>query len=185
MKPKAFPIRASPDLQGRPPTRNRLKRKDTHLKLTENEVRYVASLANLNLTDEEIDRMVHDLGSILEHMDRLAGIDTEGVEPMTQVLYETGETATLRPDVERAPLEEIGGARECAGARQRLFQGPESDRAMTARTSIQSIREGLLRKEFSAVEIAREALAYAERENPKTNAYLLFSPSGRWRRRNA
>ncbi len=45
---------------------------------------------------------------------------------------------------------------------------------MTART-IPSIREGLLKKEFSAVEIAREALAFAERENPKTNAYLLFS----------
>jgi aspartyl-tRNA(Asn)/glutamyl-tRNA(Gln) amidotransferase subunit A len=45
---------------------------------------------------------------------------------------------------------------------------------MTART-IQSIREGLLKKEFSAVEVAREALGYAERENPKTNAYLSFS----------
>ena len=74
------------------------------MKLTETEVRYVANLANLNLTEEEIARMVHDLGSILEHMDRLTGIDTEGVEPMSQVLYETDETATLRPDVERAPL---------------------------------------------------------------------------------
>jgi len=45
---------------------------------------------------------------------------------------------------------------------------------MTAH-SIRSIREGLLKKEFRAVEIAREALAHAERENPKTNAYLLFS----------
>jgi aspartyl-tRNA(Asn)/glutamyl-tRNA(Gln) amidotransferase subunit A len=43
------------------------------------------------------------------------------------------------------------------------------------RHTIQSIREGLLEKEFSAVELAREALSYAERENPKTNAYLLFS----------
>jgi aspartyl-tRNA(Asn)/glutamyl-tRNA(Gln) amidotransferase subunit C len=74
------------------------------LKLTETEVRYVANLANLNLSEEEVARMVHDLGSILEHMDRLVGIDTEGVEPMSQVLYETEETATLRPDVERAPL---------------------------------------------------------------------------------
>jgi aspartyl-tRNA(Asn)/glutamyl-tRNA(Gln) amidotransferase subunit A len=41
--------------------------------------------------------------------------------------------------------------------------------------TIQSIRDGLLRKEFSAVEVAREALANAERENPKTNAFLLFS----------
>jgi aspartyl-tRNA(Asn)/glutamyl-tRNA(Gln) amidotransferase subunit C len=38
-------------------------------------------------------------------MDRLAGIDTESVEPMAQVLYTTEETATLRPDVERAPLD--------------------------------------------------------------------------------
>ena len=75
------------------------------MKLTEKQVRYVASLANLNLTDPEIDRMVHDLGGILEHMDRLAQIDTEGVEPMTQVLYEAEETATLRPDVARAPLD--------------------------------------------------------------------------------
>jgi aspartyl-tRNA(Asn)/glutamyl-tRNA(Gln) amidotransferase subunit C len=74
------------------------------LKLTETEVRYVANLANLNLTEEEVARMVHDLGRILEHMDRLAGIDTEGVEPMSQVLYEAEEIATLRPDVERAPL---------------------------------------------------------------------------------
>jgi aspartyl-tRNA(Asn)/glutamyl-tRNA(Gln) amidotransferase subunit C len=74
------------------------------VKLTESEVRYVANLANLQLTPEEVDRMVHDLGSILEHMDQLASIDTEGVAPMTQVLYDTEETATLRPDVERAPL---------------------------------------------------------------------------------
>ncbi|MDP9055447.1 MAG: Asp-tRNA(Asn)/Glu-tRNA(Gln) amidotransferase subunit GatA [Acidobacteriota bacterium] len=48
---------------------------------------------------------------------------------------------------------------------------------MTAYT-IRSIRAGLRSKEFSAVEIAREALAFAERENAKTNAYLSFC-SGR------
>lgn len=74
------------------------------MKLTDKEVRYVANLANLALTEEEIARMVHDLDGILKHMDRLAEIDTEGVAPMAQVLYEAGETATLRPDVERAPL---------------------------------------------------------------------------------
>jgi aspartyl-tRNA(Asn)/glutamyl-tRNA(Gln) amidotransferase subunit C len=74
------------------------------LPLTEKDVRYVADLANLNLTNKEIDRMVHDLGGILEQMDRLSEIDTEGVEPMAQVLFDAGDTATLRPDVERAPL---------------------------------------------------------------------------------
>ena len=74
------------------------------MKLTETDVRYVADLANLNLTEEEIAQMTHDLGGILAHMDRLADIDTEGIEPMRQVLYEAAETATLRHDEERTPL---------------------------------------------------------------------------------
>jgi aspartyl-tRNA(Asn)/glutamyl-tRNA(Gln) amidotransferase subunit C len=74
------------------------------LKLTETDVRYVANLANLSLTPDEVARMVTDLGGILEQMDRLAEIDTEGVEPMAQVLFEADDIATLRPDVERAPL---------------------------------------------------------------------------------
>ena len=94
-KPRPSPIR---DFAGstKPPAAGAKPHKEIGLKLTEKEVRYVANLANLNLTDDEIARMVHDLGSILEHMDRLAGIDTEGVEPMAQVLYEAEETATLR-----------------------------------------------------------------------------------------
>ena len=75
------------------------------MKLTEKEVRYVATLANLSLSDEELGRMVGDLDGILAQMDRLAEIDTTGIEPMSQVLYNTGdETATLRADVERTPL---------------------------------------------------------------------------------
>jgi aspartyl-tRNA(Asn)/glutamyl-tRNA(Gln) amidotransferase subunit A len=44
-----------------------------------------------------------------------------------------------------------------------------------ANQSIDSIRAGLLAKKFSAEELTRSALAYAEAENPKTNAYLTFS----------
>ncbi len=76
------------------------------MKLTEAEVRYVAKLANLHLSDTEIAGMVHDLSTILDHMDQLAGIETGDVAPMSQVLYEAEDTATLRPDVERAPLGE-------------------------------------------------------------------------------
>jgi len=41
--------------------------------------------------------------------------------------------------------------------------------------TIGSIREGLLKKQYSAEEFTRQALEHAERENPKTNAYLTFS----------
>jgi aspartyl-tRNA(Asn)/glutamyl-tRNA(Gln) amidotransferase subunit C len=76
------------------------------MRLTEKDVRYVAALANLNLTDEETERMLHDLDGILAQMDALAGIDTDGVAPMAQVLFDAADdTATLRPDIERPTLD--------------------------------------------------------------------------------
>ena len=74
------------------------------MKITEKEVRYVAGLANLTLTDAEIAKLQADLDGILEHIDRLKEVDTSGVEPMSQVLFEAGETATLRADVPAATL---------------------------------------------------------------------------------
>ena len=41
--------------------------------------------------------------------------------------------------------------------------------------TISSVRAGLLNKTFSAKELAEGALAFAQAENPKTNAYLTFS----------
>ena len=74
------------------------------MKITEKEVRYVAGLAHLELTAAELARLQTELDGILEHMDRLNEIDTSGVEPMAQVLYEADETATLRDDVPVPPL---------------------------------------------------------------------------------
>jgi aspartyl-tRNA(Asn)/glutamyl-tRNA(Gln) amidotransferase subunit C len=48
--------------------------------------------------------MAHDLDEILTHVDKLNALDTSGVEPMAQVLYQAEETATLRADVEHVPL---------------------------------------------------------------------------------
>jgi aspartyl-tRNA(Asn)/glutamyl-tRNA(Gln) amidotransferase subunit C len=74
------------------------------LKITEEQVRKVADLGNLKLTDQEIHKMAHDLDEILTHIDKLNELDTSNVEPMAQVLYEAGETATLREDREQPPL---------------------------------------------------------------------------------
>ncbi len=68
------------------------------MKITESEVRYVADLANLKLTDPEIERLAKDMDAILTHMDALNEIDTATVEPMAQVLYQSEESATLRAD---------------------------------------------------------------------------------------
>jgi aspartyl-tRNA(Asn)/glutamyl-tRNA(Gln) amidotransferase subunit C len=74
------------------------------VKITEQEVRYVAGLANLHLTDAEVAKFEANLDEILRHVDKLNEIDTDGVEPMAQVLYAADETATLRADVPVLPL---------------------------------------------------------------------------------
>jgi len=48
--------------------------------------------------------------------------------------------------------------------------------AEIADLTIARIRDGLQAREFSAVELAEAALRHAEAENPKTGAYLRFSP---------
>jgi aspartyl-tRNA(Asn)/glutamyl-tRNA(Gln) amidotransferase subunit C len=74
------------------------------LKITEEQVRYVADLANLRLTDDEVRKLQADLDQILVHFDRLNEIETSQFDAMAQVLYQAEETATLRPDRERPGL---------------------------------------------------------------------------------
>lgn len=52
--------------------------------ISEQDVVYVAELANLELTADERARMVKDLNSILDYVDRLNELDTSNVEPMAQ-----------------------------------------------------------------------------------------------------
>jgi aspartyl-tRNA(Asn)/glutamyl-tRNA(Gln) amidotransferase subunit C len=54
------------------------------MKVTEQDVLYVADLGNLELTEAERKRMLIDLNSILDYIDRLNELDTSEVEPMAQ-----------------------------------------------------------------------------------------------------
>jgi aspartyl-tRNA(Asn)/glutamyl-tRNA(Gln) amidotransferase subunit C len=55
------------------------------VKVTDKDVAYVADLANLELTEEERARMLRDLNSILEYIERLNELETSDVPPMAQV----------------------------------------------------------------------------------------------------
>ena len=93
--------------------------------ITEEKVRYVAGLANLALSDSEIHRMAEDLSGILIHIDKLNELDTTGVEPMAQVLYDNEETATLRADVERTSLPNSAAVANAAITSGGFFKVPK------------------------------------------------------------
>ncbi len=60
------------------------------MKVTEKDVKYVADLANLELTEAESKRFLKDLNSVLEYIDTLNELDTTNVAPMAQVAARYG-----------------------------------------------------------------------------------------------
>ena len=50
------------------------------------QVLHVARLARLRLAEQEVERMWEELSRVLEHVDRVAELDLEGVEPTSHVV---------------------------------------------------------------------------------------------------
>lgn len=93
--------------------------------LSEKEVRYVAGLANLDLSEQEVHQMAHDLGQVLTHIEQLNELDTSEVEPMAQVLFEEDETASLRADVPHACLSNEDAVRNAPQTSGGYFKVPK------------------------------------------------------------
>src|SRR6476646_10124190 len=100
------------------------------MKVTEQDVLHVADLANLELTPQERQRMVTDLNSILDYVDRLNELDTSGVEPMAQVSDRYGVDAA-KAGSERfayATREDVlNGLRKSFTNDEALQNAPETD----------------------------------------------------------
>lgn len=69
--------------------------------ISEEQVRHVANLARLGLTDEEIERMGGQLGAILDSIEKIRELDLEDVPPTSNPLDLTN---VLRPDEPREEL---------------------------------------------------------------------------------
>jgi aspartyl-tRNA(Asn)/glutamyl-tRNA(Gln) amidotransferase subunit C len=101
------------------------------MKVSEQDVAYVAELGNLELTAEERTRMVRDLNSILGHIESLKELDTSDVEPMAQVSDRYGVDKSKQGS-ERfayASREDIHeGLRKSLPHEVALANAPDSDR---------------------------------------------------------
>jgi aspartyl-tRNA(Asn)/glutamyl-tRNA(Gln) amidotransferase subunit C len=86
------------------------------MKITENEARQLAELANIGLSDGEFRAISVDLSKMVDYFDELSKLDTDGVEPTYQVagLSNVWREDETKPHLDReellklAPMERDG-----------------------------------------------------------------------------
>ena len=86
------------------------------MKITKDEVMHVANLARLDMDEASIDKFAGQIGTILEYVDVLNRVDTQGVTPtshaisLTNVFRKDREKKTLERDqaLANAPQKEDG-----------------------------------------------------------------------------
>lgn len=65
-------------------------------KISEEEVKHIAQLARIELTQEESERFSQQISDVLGYIEQLQEVDTNNVEPISQV---TGQVNVFREDV--------------------------------------------------------------------------------------
>jgi aspartyl-tRNA(Asn)/glutamyl-tRNA(Gln) amidotransferase subunit C len=60
------------------------------------QVRHIAKLARIAMSDDELDRLVPELNNILDWVEQLGEVDTDGVEPLATVI---DQKLRLRDDI--------------------------------------------------------------------------------------
>lgn len=70
-------------------------------KLTEADVRKVAKLSRLRLSDAEVSQMTEKLSAVLDYVSKLNELDVSGVEPMAHAMDMSN---VMRDDVEKPGL---------------------------------------------------------------------------------
>ncbi len=92
--------------------------------ISEEEVRHVADLARLGLTDEEVKRMGGQLGAILDSIDQIGELDLTDVPPTANALNLTN---VLRPDEPHQELSPDSALATAPDAVDDLFAVPRID----------------------------------------------------------
>ncbi len=92
--------------------------------INEEQVRHVANLARLGLTDEEVGRMGGQLGAILESVDKIGELDLADVPPTSNPLNLTN---VLRPDEPRGELPREEALLEAPDPADEQFAVPRID----------------------------------------------------------
>ena len=90
------------------------------------DVKHVAKLAHLEITEEEVALYTPQMADIVKYVEQLNEIDTEDIDPMLGGLTAEGEgTATLREDIVVGSFGQEAALEEAPSAVAGHFQVPK------------------------------------------------------------
>jgi aspartyl-tRNA(Asn)/glutamyl-tRNA(Gln) amidotransferase subunit C len=84
--------------------------------INRDEVERVAALARLSLSEPEAERLAAELDAILQYVETLRPVDTEGVEPTSHVMPLATPLRDDRPVPPLDPALAVANAPACAGS---------------------------------------------------------------------
>ncbi|MEI7695368.1 MAG: Asp-tRNA(Asn)/Glu-tRNA(Gln) amidotransferase subunit GatC [Chlorobium sp.] len=92
------------------------------MSVTTKDVTYIAELAKLRFSDDEMLTMTDELNNILHYIDKLNEVDTEGVVPLSSI---HDPVNVLREDVEHTPLSSAEVLHNAPDRQDRFFKVPK------------------------------------------------------------
>jgi aspartyl-tRNA(Asn)/glutamyl-tRNA(Gln) amidotransferase subunit C len=92
------------------------------MSVTPKDVSYIAELAKLRFSDDEMLTMTDELNNILHYIDKLNEVDTEGVLPLSSI---HDPVNVLREDVERTALSSADVLLNAPDRQDRFFKVPK------------------------------------------------------------
>lgn len=90
--------------------------------LTNDEVRHIAHLSRINLTDEEVVHLTKDLETILHYIAKLEKLDVTNIEPTSHVLPLKN---VYREDIVRPSLSQSDVMKITKSSHKGLFKVPQ------------------------------------------------------------
>lgn len=90
--------------------------------VNENDVKYIARLAHLSLSEKETLEYTHKLNDILKYVEKLNELDTENVEPLA---YPVEMTNVFREDIQRDSTPREQALRNAPDRGEEYFRVPK------------------------------------------------------------
>ncbi|OEJ99657.1 Asp-tRNA(Asn)/Glu-tRNA(Gln) amidotransferase subunit GatC [Roseivirga misakiensis] len=92
------------------------------MKVEKKDIDKIAHLARLNIQPEQEQQLLADMNNILDWVDKLSELDTDGVEPLTHI---TQEVNSLRADKVESTLSTEEGLKNAPEKEGSFFKVPK------------------------------------------------------------